>query len=545
MNKLSLVSILFLLMVILASCSGSPKQRDDEPIVAKEEAMPAELEEASPEAAIAEEPAPAEPKTEETVLAEAIPEELKLVPAEPVSAEPDFEGTILAEAMDEASSGESIPESAIQWSATFTPLEAISAEASTEKTPLVKRLEDLGNREQGAESEISISEARLPVPNYTSPLPEARHQTPSPQAQISEARPLSPDPRPVISDLKPPIPDPRHSISEARPPLSDLRTAPSESRLPAHDSPLPFSRTVRAAVGQLVEVPFNGTGWVYLGEVNAKRGIAYDARRLDSEGQSFIFMIETPGTYALKFYRQDFIRDYIVNDFVQVLVDESSGIAGANRFNPVVDRGRVIAEPRWPSSLDQARRADARSADSTSSGLPVSTDESPTVAANSRQPVSPAQAPASAARAPAPAQPQPQRVAQAAAPAAPAPVILQTPAQESPVQALSAQELPEQEPQLPKLTPDEYITKAREEFDAGKVAAAISMLDQFCEYYPSGSDESLWLYGQFYEANSPSRNILVSRDYYRRLVNEYPQSSRASDARRRIAYLERFYININ
>jgi len=55
----------------------------------------------------------------------------------------------------------------------------------------------------------------------------------------------------------------------------------------------------------------------------------------------------------------------------------------------------------------------------------------------------------------------------------------------------------------------------------------------------------LWLYGQFYEANSPSRNILVSRDYYRRLVNEYPQSSRASDARRRIAYLERFYININ
>ena len=63
-------------------------------------------------------------------------------------------------------------------------------------------------------------------------------------------------------------------------------------------------------------------------------------------------------------------------------------------------------------------------------------------------------------------------------------------------------------------------------------------------YYPGGSDEAYWLYGQFYEANSPSRNILLSLDYYRRLVNEYPQSGRLADARRRIAYLERYYINI-
>jgi hypothetical protein len=53
------------------------------------------------------------------------------------------------------------------------------------------------------------------------------------------------------------------------------------------------------------------------------------------------------------------------------------------------------------------------------------------------------------------------------------------------------------------------------------------------------------MYGQFYEANSPSRNILLSLDYYRRLTREYPQSNRYNDARRRITYLERFYININ
>jgi outer membrane protein assembly factor BamD (BamD/ComL family) len=76
------------------------------------------------------------------------------------------------------------------------------------------------------------------------------------------------------------------------------------------------------------------------------------------------------------------------------------------------------------------------------------------------------------------------------------------------------------------------------------VASAISILDQFRERYPSGSDEAWWLYGQFYEANGPSRDIRSALDYYHRLVREYPQSPHYDEARRRIAYLERYYINI-
>jgi outer membrane protein assembly factor BamD (BamD/ComL family) len=92
--------------------------------------------------------------------------------------------------------------------------------------------------------------------------------------------------------------------------------------------------------------------------------------------------------------------------------------------------------------------------------------------------------------------------------------------------------------------PGDYPERARQEFEAGRVASAISILDQFRERYPSGSDEAWWLYGQFYEANSPSRDVRTALDYYRRLVREYPQSRRYNDARRRIAYLERYYINI-
>jgi outer membrane protein assembly factor BamD (BamD/ComL family) len=73
---------------------------------------------------------------------------------------------------------------------------------------------------------------------------------------------------------------------------------------------------------------------------------------------------------------------------------------------------------------------------------------------------------------------------------------------------------------------------------------ALSILDQFRETYPAGSDEAWWLYGQLLEANGPQRDIRSALDYYRRLIREYPQSTRYDEARRRIAYLERYYFNI-
>jgi TolA-binding protein len=94
------------------------------------------------------------------------------------------------------------------------------------------------------------------------------------------------------------------------------------------------------------------------------------------------------------------------------------------------------------------------------------------------------------------------------------------------------------------LPPGGYLERARQEFDAGRVATALAVLDQFRERYPAGSDEAWWLYGQCYEASGPSRDVRAALDYYRRLVREYPQSRRYNEARRRIAYLERYYINI-
>ena len=289
--------------------------------------------------------------------------------------------------------------------------------------------------------------------------------------------------------------------------------------IPQAASPLAFSRVVHATAGQIVEVPFRGNGWIFLGETEGRRGISFDARRPDSEGQTFVFRTESAGEYALRFYRRDFVRDVILNDHVQVIVGEAEG----SWLRPA-SAGRVVAE-RWPNPLDEARilRASGRFA------LPEIAESGDGAELPSEAGFE-ASSPVAALAALPPELPAPPEPVPAPVP----PVVAPPPAQ------------PEA-PALPGLgfgSPFDLLPMALEEFEAGRVDEAISLVGLFRELHPSGSDEAWWLLGQFFEADSPSRNILAALNYYHRLVREYPQSSRLVDARRRIAFLERFFLNI-
>jgi hypothetical protein len=340
-----------------------------------------------------------------------------------------------------------------------------------------------------------------------------------------------------------------------------------------------FSRTVRATVGQTIEIPFTGTGWAYLGELASRRGVVYSSRRLDSEGQTFIFRAEEPGTYALKFFKENFIGGYILNDHVQVIVGEAP-VSSTGWYNAPIDRGRVVAEPRWPNPFQEAEiRRGSLSTRPPGDAPPITARDivpipgMPTAPATQSAQTPTAQPPA--AQSPATQTTDTQSSSAAAnVPSVPtvptAPASTQPPAVATPSSPpLTAATLPGEPPSAPQalvspppsssdtpqsegaatessepVSPDVLLQRAKEAFDGGDAAAAIALLDQLKGYYPGGTDELYWYYGQFYEANTPSRNILLSIDYYKRLVNEYPQSSRFNAARSRIAYLERYYINI-
>jgi hypothetical protein len=377
-------------------------------------------------------------------------------------------------------------------------------------------------------------------------------ETPSvSQAAPEQAQPDQTQPPPIQPSL-----EERTDVSETDTPDSDSQfereSSPSwitSSPIPAtriesltqmgtmpYDNEIIFSRIIYAAVGQIVEIPFRGRGWVYLEEIASRRGAVYNSQRNDADGQSFIFTLEAAGTYVLKFYRRDFIRDYILNDHVQLIVEEAQA---AGRYNPSADRDRVVAQPRWPSAVEEAQiRSGTRLASE-----PVVTSARPaqeTPPQRTDTPQNTPQRPAAVQETNTQERTPSQNTA-----AVPS---LSSGTQTSPPDTVTDEEQISGEEQLvenrEKLTPEAALQKARQTFDGGNVQPAIEILNQLMEDYPDGSDEVYWLLGQYYEANSPARNILLSLDYYRRLVKEYPQSNYFNDARRRIAYLERFYINI-
>jgi hypothetical protein len=259
-----------------------------------------------------------------------------------------------------------------------------------------------------------------------------------------------------------------------------------------------YSRTVYALKGQIIEIPYRGTGWVYLGESSGKPGIVYNSRRLEPEGMSFVFRAEDIGIYELKFYRQDFIRDYIINDHVRVIVETAPETAVP--FGVPVES--VTALPRWPELSSEIS--------GTGAGSPPSAAQRPSESAAVGGAVTPSTA-ASATQ---------------------------------PRSGIAGEGIVPGETQPPKPLPEEYLRRGREEYEAGHIQQALAILEQFRSRFPQGSDESWWLLGQLYEANSPYRNIRLSMDCYRNLIRDYPQSLRYGDARRRIAYLERYYFNI-
>jgi hypothetical protein len=215
-------------------------------------------------------------------------------------------------------------------------------------------------------------------------------------------------------------------------------------------------------VGDTLEVPLRESDWTYLGETNNRAGLSYRERRTDTDGQTFVFKADAPGTYSLRFNRYNYRNDTTENEYVQVIVEEKPAAATA-RTAPPAPEASTIAPLAGP---------DEESAAKAESGLVA---------------------------------------------AAPAPEAI---------------------------FPTDTLSQARTELEAGRVAEALALLDQIKAAFPSGSDETWWLYGQASEAPGQTRNIRAALDAYNRLLRDYPLSDRYEDARRRVSYLERFYANI-
>jgi len=92
--------------------------------------------------------------------------------------------------------------------------------------------------------------------------------------------------------------------------------------------------------------------------------------------------------------------------------------------------------------------------------------------------------------------------------------------------------------------PAALIRLAKTELEAKRVQSAIEALDRYLSLYPYGNDEVFYLYGLAYEQDTPFRNVKKAYEYYRRVKDEYPRSSRWREASDKVAYLERHFFGL-
>lgn len=400
-------------------------------------------------------------------------------------------------------------------------------------------------REQPAPQVPAVQEPPVPPVREQPVREQPRRPPPPPPIAREPAVREPPAPPPVPEFIRPSQPPPPPEKESERP-FAAIPDLPALPRSLSGDKQN-YSRTVNAFTGQYVEIPFRGPGWVYLGELGSRRGVSYDSRRLDSEGMVFVFRADEEGSYSLRFNRQDFIRDFIINDYVKVIVQAAPEITGSVWHSTAVTPDRVYAAPRWPP------------ANGLRSGLPLGGEAQP-AAETLSQPETPLR-PEAPLQQEAPLQPAGSASIGNAAPTGSAvstgnavPTGSAAPTgsagQEAPggpragpsAQSAAVRDTETAPPEAS--VPGDYLSRAQEEYEAGRIAGALGVLDRFSLAYPGGSDEAYWLYGQALEVNGPNRDIRLALDYYRRLVREYPQSGRYDAARRRIAYLERFYFDI-
>jgi len=333
-----------------------------------------------------------------------------------------------------------------------------------------------------------VPPAPVRPPQTVQPPPPAPTQPPQtvqpPQAAQQPRRETPPPTPPVTVQPAQPAPPPPPARENPAVAIPDMPFQPATAVPSPAENNLPFSRTVRALVGQYIEIPFRGPGWVYLGEFGSRRGVSYDSRRMEEDGMTFIFRAEAEGTFSLRFNRQDLIRDNTLNDYVRVIVEQRQQPSGSNWSTPQTVPPRVYATPRWPLPTDPEGRTQAPSTSGERTTSPLQAADMSTAA-------------------------------------------------ETPVPAASTEIV------------EDWLKIARDEYNASRIPGALNALDQFMIRNPEGNDEAYWLYGQSLEANNEAtRDIRLALDYYRRLIREFPLSSRCNDAQRRIAYLERFYFSI-
>jgi hypothetical protein len=233
----------------------------------------------------------------------------------------------------------------------------------------------------------AASRAPLPepeVPRRAAPLALVSPALDAPQARpaaLAEAPPPAAAPAakaPPAQAAKPPLPAapkegpkpaaapkslPKEAPKEAPKPSLALPLAPPSAALAAvagPETPAGAARSVAAEAGMRVELPFDGTGWTYLGDKAGREGVVYESRRFEGGGLVFVLLAAKSGDYLLRFQRQDALRGISYDEIVALSVRPRAALQAPPAGQAAAAEPGAAAAP--PSAQAAAARDQAAKA---------------------------------------------------------------------------------------------------------------------------------------------------------------------------------------
>lgn len=123
---------------------------------------------------------------------------------------------------------------------------------------------------------------------------------------------------------------------------------PDSPAVSVQNTVIPPSRSATLAVGQILEVWYPGSGWVFLGDSSAQNGLGYENRKLDKNDTLFTFKAQKTGNYILNFSRFDVLQDTFTSDSIAVTVLNSTEKTTLKVRSP--DYRSIEREPKTSSA---------------------------------------------------------------------------------------------------------------------------------------------------------------------------------------------------
>lgn len=106
--------------------------------------------------------------------------------------------------------------------------------------------------------------------------------------------------------------------------LAELENILAEIPEPEEPAKPVASRSVVIHKNDILEIPYQGNWWVYLGDANNSGALVFSGRDYISEKTVFTLRAVKEGESLLHFFKQDIIGGVMVDDYLEVVVEEAS-----------------------------------------------------------------------------------------------------------------------------------------------------------------------------------------------------------------------------